>query len=60
MITCTKCKHIKPKTSFKADKRRKGGLGSWCRDCDRALGWFKDDVSILEKAIKYLTELGVI
>ena len=34
--TCTKCGVEKCLTEFSADKRRKGGIRSWCKECDRA------------------------
>ena len=35
MKTCTKCKTEYPATTeyFLSDKRNRGGLGSWCREC---------------------------
>lgn len=30
--------------------------GLLCRQCNAALGFFKDDIKIIEKAIKYLNE----
>lgn len=33
--TCTNCGETKPVTEFGADKRKRDGLTSWCKECKR-------------------------
>jgi hypothetical protein len=35
MKTCTKCGVIKDESEFSKDKSKKGGLQSWCKECQR-------------------------
>lgn len=34
-IECAKCHELKPRTAFTRDKRKRNGLASYCRACER-------------------------
>lgn len=61
-LKCSKCKELKFLNMF--DKRRELYIdhdhntnkvrGLLCSNCNTALGKFKDDILILEEAIRYL------
>lgn len=33
---CSKCKEVKPRESFSKDSRRKDGMQTYCKDCNKA------------------------
>lgn len=46
-----KLRHLSVDHDHKTDKVR----GLLCNDCNVALGWFRDDIKVLQDAAKYLT-----
>lgn len=51
MKACTKCGEVKPLDQFYKNCRHKDGHAYYC---NKALGLFNDDVSVLLKAVEYL------
>ena len=55
---CEICKQKDSRRSLNVDHCHKTGIirGMLCDNCNKALGFFKDDINNLENAIKYLKE----
>ena len=45
LLDCTKCRQTKLPTEMSVDKRRRGGLSSWCKDCRKVSSrtWAKNN-----------------
>jgi len=50
-LVCTKCNQRKPSDKFIKDKRKKNGLGSWCRVCSRSKRTPEDYVNSVLKRL---------
>jgi hypothetical protein len=55
MKKCTKCKKRKDESEFYRNGRSKDGLGSWCKDCERAYARkrYRKDGKGLKKYYRY-------